>query len=151
MAGDLRRTRENQTMELNAFESKILDALLDGADPVLEALRDQLKTAHVTQRDRTRVGEFLYLRVPEQTPRVVPSRFHLEDVTFDLEGKQRRGRGVLFVDDGHLQMLLCYLYRGSWPEDARLSHFRYYSQTPQRDLQGLKKLLRSRKEFGRES
>jgi hypothetical protein len=113
-----------QPMEaVTDLERAVLLRFLEGDDPVLRALRDQLAVAEVREREFTGVGFFTYfLRHPGIHPVSLPDGVLNPPLVGDVELQAenlRYGVGfVLFVKDGLLHFLEGYTKGGEpWPDD----------------------------------
>lgn len=124
--------------ELSHLEQAVLHALLDGAHPALEALRDQLHGLSVVHRIATptsfstvlRPGRGA-LRAPIASPRVV-----LDDVHADVPGLPGGAAFALFVEDGWIVRLEGSTFADErWPDD--LAGFTLHPDDPERDLSDL--------------
>lgn len=105
-----------------------MDYLLRGDHPVLATLRDQFAGATVAAREFTGVGFFTRFDVPLTAPRLPsPQRLVLSDVHAEVSGLQHGAGFALFVKNGALDMLECFIYEDAWPPDARLLRV-YYVQ-----------------------
>jgi hypothetical protein len=96
--------------------------LLDGADDRLTILRSQLNSATVGRREMSGVGFFTYLSIPVNSPRLVPGpkRMVIRDVYAEVTGLQHPAGFLLFVNDGALNFLECFIVDDRWPETATL-------------------------------
>jgi len=115
----------------NALERAVLEKLLHGDAPMLEALRAQARSARVS-RETTGVGFFLTFELPPDVPVVERVDFELGDVHAVLEGLERGAGFVLFVRDGRLSMLEGFSYDEPWPDAP--SHFALSYQREPRTL-----------------
>jgi hypothetical protein len=130
--------------EINEIERRLLDALLDGDDPILNSLRIQLAEAKIESRELSGSGFFLNFPIPNSVPKVEPGGIIIGDVYFDLEGIENGGGAIIFVKNGYLSMLEAYLNSDeNWPDQPHLSRLSYDSNP--RDLAGL---LRKPQYFG---
>jgi hypothetical protein len=131
---------------VNEIEQQALDFLLRGEHPTLAVLRDQAAAAYVAKRDFTGVGFFTHFDVPSTAARL-PSRGRIviSDVHAEVVGLQHGAGLVLFIDNGTLHTLECFIYDDAWPVEAKLirlyyvrprdSHSGALIETPVRDLQ----------------
>ncbi len=111
---------------MRKFEITILDLFLAGDDPVLACLREQLAAAHVARRERTEVGFFTHLSVPDSAGRVpAASDFVMDDVAAELGGTYRVVRFLLSVREGSLDFLEGLVLGTEWPEEAVLRRAYY--------------------------
>jgi hypothetical protein len=117
---------ESEPHELTLSERTILDWLLRGDEPQLEALREQVLQGSVRDRTYTGVGFFTHFSVPPSVRRTEPAAFDLSDVAIELAGLEHGAGVVLFVANGALDVLECYTFGGeAWPEDAQITQVHY--------------------------
>lgn len=103
--------------ELSQFEKEILDAILEGDHPVLEVLRQQVRTCRVRKREFTGAGFYTWLTVPPDAPQTSPSgTFTLSGAHAELAGLDHGAGFVLFVTNGILDNLEGFSYDEPWPE-----------------------------------
>ena len=57
-------------LQFSSLESKVLDLLLAGEDPVLTVLQDQLASARIQSREFTGVGFYLDFEIPTNSKRI---------------------------------------------------------------------------------
>ncbi len=129
--------------ELSLFENEVFQWLINGDDPVLEALRHQFNSAQVKLREYTGVGLFINLIVQKNNKGVdvlfgVKPNFCFGDVRTFI-GIQNQELGfLLWITDGYLDFLEAYTYGDvEWPED--LSNFKISYIRGNRDIQYLRK------------
>jgi hypothetical protein len=132
------------------LENEIMRMLLDGDDPVLEALRAQRQAAIVTSREYSGVGFFTSLNVPKKhILKEGLMDFELGDVYARLQGLEHEVGFVLFVRGGRLDFLEGYTHGDDdWPESPQLVEAYYlYDEPPpgpgnvrcaQRDMEQLR-------------
>ena len=126
--------------KFNQFEITLLKMLLDGDIPGLKILRNQFENALPTVREYSGVGVFTNIKVLNNSERINKDEFHIGDVYFDLEGINHGGGAILFIKNGQIELLECYLNAGEkWPEDINLKRI-YYDKNP-RDLEYIGKIL----------
>jgi hypothetical protein len=104
-------------LQLTAFERAAIATILKPSHPVMDALREQLATCHVTDREFTGTGFFTGLHVPayvSDAP-VTRDRLHLGEVAASLTGVEHAGF-VLWVARGRLEMLEGFSYGEPWPD-----------------------------------
>lgn len=123
-----------ETTTLNELESLVLERLLDGDDPVLRVLRQQLENCPVFERELTGAGFFLRFRFDNDVQRVTPGDFHFGDVSAEIEGLRYGAGFVLFVKQGLLDSLEGYSYEEPWPAKIARLHVQYTSDE-NRDLE----------------
>ena len=129
-------------VELSPLERELMDALLDGDDPVLGVLRDQLCQSRVVSRDYTGSGFFTYFSVSDSAQLAQADAMQLGDVWFGLQGRPEGGDALLWVANGVLHSLEVIAHDGDWPEDAALDGVHYFSEP--RDIQAMQGDLSSR-------
>jgi hypothetical protein len=108
------------------MEWQIMDLILRGEHPILALLRKQLAVATVSKRDFTGVGFFTYFDVAASAPRLPHlRRVIINDVHADVSGLRHGAGFALFVENGVLHNLECFIYEEAWPTDARLLRVYY--------------------------
>lgn len=153
LALDVRLGETGTAAPLDTFEEVVLQALLLGDDPVLAALRDQLRVVQVSERYFSGSGVFTYFAIPEGVAKVDPASFHIGDLQMEMKGSEVPAEAMLFVRKGRLDSLECYTYSNRWPEQPEitaLGHFgpsvppaRLGELTSQRDLDALRRSWRA--------
>lgn len=113
----------------DAFETRLLDACLDGDDPILAALRAQARVASVDRREHTGDGVRTYFEVPADCPAVEPEAIHFSDVDLDIEGLKDGASVSLWIIRGRLAFLEVMAYDGAWPEAPEVRGLRYLQET----------------------
>jgi hypothetical protein len=98
------------------LEQKLMDQLLQGDHPTLEALRLQYLKAKVVNREFTGVGFFKTFEVSENIPHVTPANITGGNVDIELENLPNGAGCVLFVKNGTLYLLECYTNTDPWPD-----------------------------------
>jgi hypothetical protein len=107
---------------LTDLERAVLLRLLEGDDPVLRALRDQLAAAEVREREFTGAGFFTYFLLragahPVSVPNGVVFPPLVGDVHLEAENLRHGAGFVLFLKDGLLHLLEGYTQGGEpWPD-----------------------------------
>jgi hypothetical protein len=114
----------------------VLEKLLTGELPILEALRAQARIGRVEERSMTGVGFFTTFAVPTEAPPVQGS-FQLGDVLSRIEGLSHGAGFVLWVKNGVLDMLEGYTFDEPWPEQIGDFSLEYIDDR-QKDLQRLR-------------
>jgi hypothetical protein len=106
---------------VNELEKKIMAMLLAGDDPALAVLRSQADAATVASREFSGAGFFTTFKVPENTPRLqgVP-RLVIGDVYATIDGLEHEAGFLLFVADGAIEMLECFIVDPVFPPAPRL-------------------------------
>lgn len=115
-------------MSILPNETQIMNALLDGNDPVLEILRQQFDSSEVNSREFTGVGSFTYFKVSENSPRVDPSSFFISDVHLEIEGTENGASAMLFVRNGVIDFLEVIAVTGKLPEDYIINSVNYLTR-----------------------
>jgi hypothetical protein len=119
--------------------------LLAGDKASLDLLRHQLAVVEVAEREFSGAGSFTYLRVPASAPRLDGrSSLVIGDVYADVTGLKHAVGFLLFVSDGALDMLECFIHDEQWPASSPTLLRAYYVharegsseviETPERDL-----------------
>ncbi len=99
-----------------ALEQTIMELLLSGADPILEALRDQYRLSRVARRMFSGVGFVTDFVVPKDVPSVaVKSLFFLSDVRADLNGAPEAAGFHAQIKNGRLKLLEGFTFADPWP------------------------------------
>jgi hypothetical protein len=127
---------------LTDFERAVMTKLVDGEHPVLRELQKQLELSSVRKREKTGVGFYLYLEVPES---VCMSSLDLKlgDVIADIAELKHGAGFVLYVKNGRLNMLEGYSYDEPWP-DSISKYSVKYENGDQRDWMELEQTLKMR-------
>lgn len=106
---------------LNEIETRALEMLLAGQDHRLAVLRSQLSEAVVTRREATGAGLFTHLSVPAHLPRVRSNnRVVIGDLYSEIIGLRHPAGFLLFVTDGRMDFLECFIVDDRWPETTTL-------------------------------
>ncbi|MBS1910946.1 MAG: hypothetical protein JST22_03075 [Bacteroidetes bacterium] len=113
--------------------------LLEGDEPAIATLRQQLDACRVESRELTGAGFYVKFAVPNFAPRISGNKsFNFGDVSADIDGLASGAGFVLFVKDGALDMLEGYSYDEPWPTEIK--NFRLsYTTGIARDWQSLRK------------
>jgi hypothetical protein len=118
-------------MELNDLEKAVLEKLLEGSHPVLEALRRQLPGLSVEKRQQTGAGFYTEFAKGSAAPVLLTGRkIRFGDVQASIDSLKLGAGFVLFVDDGLIHMLEGYSYEEPWPET--IGNFVLTYSTPDR-------------------
>jgi hypothetical protein len=125
--------------ELTELERAVLDKLLSGEHPVLNALRPQLEECRASSRKMTGCGFFTHLDVGD-TRAAGDVKLIFGDVSAEIEGMAHGAGFVLFVEHGRLSMLEGYSYDDPWP-DTITSYALEYDTGDKRDWTALRKVL----------
>jgi hypothetical protein len=114
--------------------------LLDGDITSLKILRNQFINSKPTEREYSGSGTFTTISVSNNSERIIKNKVTYGDVYFELKGIKHGGGAILFIENGYLTMLECYLNADEeWPEAIKPTKI-FYDSNP-RDLTYLKKLL----------
>jgi hypothetical protein len=118
---------------MNEIERKALEMLLAGDHPSLAVLREQLALADVAGRRFSGVGFFTELRVPPSARRLddVP-RLIIHDVYAEVSGLEHPVGFLLFITDGVLDTLECFIHDDQWPSSPPSLVRAYYVRTGER-------------------
>ena len=123
---------------LTRLEKEVLECLIDGDDPILSTLREQLAVCRIKDREWTGVGFYTKLVVPATAPRLESTPdFNLGDVLADIDSLELPAGFLLCVRNGALYMLEGYAFDGSWPEQVSAFRLSYMRET--RDMVSLRK------------
>jgi len=115
---------------VNEIEQEVLRMLVAGDDASLAVLRRQLAFAEVESRDFSGVGFFTQLRVPESTPRLDGRpRLIIGDVYAEVSGLEHAVGFLLFISEGALDMLECFIHDDRWPTSSPTLLRAYYVHT----------------------
>lgn len=115
------------------FEAAIMELLLAGDDPVLDALRAQYEASSVKKRMFSGVGLMANFDVPMDLPTADgKSLFFLSDGCADINGSKAIAGFQVQVKSGRIKTLEAYTYSDPWP--AQIFSFdvfyRYPASTP---------------------
>ena len=131
---------------MNEVERQALAMLLSGEHPVLHVLRGQLAAAAVAKREMTGVGFFTHFEVPTLAPRLdPPGRMVIGDVYAEIVGLEHDAGFLLFVEEGVIKTLECFIVDYALPEPAKIRRIYHVHpatqgsaelvETPVRDLE----------------
>ena len=124
--------------ELNKLERSVLNKLLAGDHPVLEALRHQLLIFPVKSRKLTGVGFFTHF-VVDQGLAAAPTRakrLWFGDVNAEVPSLAHGIGFLILITDGYLDMLEAYTYDEPWP--VSVDEFTLSYTGGSRDIESLK-------------
>ena len=113
-------------MTLEEFERQVMEGLLAGDDPLLEALRRQYAEATVRDRETTAAGFITRFDVPDSVPPIERKLLHLDDLQIQLAGVATPADTSVHVHNGRLRSLECFVYDGSFPEAPEIEAAWYY-------------------------
>src|ERR1700760_4770705 len=116
-------------MAMNDLEPAVLNLLVAGKHPILDALRGQLPKLSVSTRNLTGVGFFTTFDRPQTDPSTPAVNLVFGDVEASFAGLSHGAGFVLFVESGKLHMLEGYTYDEKWPASARSFTLRYLDPT----------------------
>jgi hypothetical protein len=111
---------------LDELERDLLHTLLEGDDPVLAVLRQQLESSTRQEREMSGVGFFRRFAIAaEVAPLKGRPSFTFGDIQAEINGLARGAGFLLFVAKGFLDFLEAYTYDEGWPAcitGYRISH-----------------------------
>jgi len=113
--------------DLSQLEFDVLDKLLAGEDPIVIALRKQLRVARVKSRELTGVGFYTEIELPRDVE-PAPMRsgaVKFGDVVADVPGLRGGVGFLLFICDGRIEMLEGYTYEEPWPSQIDSYRLKY--------------------------
>ena len=116
--------------EIEPIEHQVMEMLLAGDHPTLEATRRQFAHCIVVEREFTGAGFFTTFDVQDTVAPLEPrSRIVLDDVCADVDGLDYGCGFILFVDDGLIGMLECHLWGDdAFPDNPRYNQLYYVHQ-----------------------
>jgi hypothetical protein len=123
------------------FEKKIMEMLLAGDDPVLQALRNQYHNSTPERMEFTGAGFYTMFKVSVDTPPLASRKsFEINDINASF-GEIREAFGfIIFVREGYLSMLEGYtLASDVWPDDYSSVVPVYNGPRGNRDFEKLRK------------
>jgi hypothetical protein len=131
-------------ISFSPLERQVLKLLLNGDDPMLNSLRQQLCSSRNLSRQFSGVGYYLRFDVPKQKvknvmPSNVKSSFCFGDVNGNITiGDYQQMIGfLLWVENGYLNQLEVYTYGGEkWPD--KFDEFQLSYMDDPRDLDSLR-------------
>lgn len=126
----------DEVKELTDLERAVLEKGLSGNYLLFEELRKQLPSCRVSGREHSGQGFFAYLVVPP--PLWLDRRlgFDISDVQGEIPGLWFGAGFVIYIREGHLDLLEGYTYDEPWPDEV--CGFRLkYSGTDTRDWSAL--------------
>ncbi|NWJ40973.1 MAG: hypothetical protein HXX12_08370 [Geothrix sp.] len=114
--------------EWDDFENLILAKIVEGNDPLLGLLKDQINNIVNRERKTTGVGFFTKLEISMKSP--IPSLlkgkdFVISDVIVQMNGLESGAGFNLFVTDGVLDTLEGYTFQESWPDILQIIKIDY--------------------------
>lgn len=120
----------NEEMQPNELETRVMEQLLEGDDPVRKILNTQWRNCSIRNREYSGRGFFLDFDVPAGLPKVTEKE-NLEisidknglDIVAYIPGVEHGIGFILFVRDGEISFLEGFTYAGEdWP--GTISGFR---------------------------
>jgi hypothetical protein len=116
------------------LEWQVLAKFLEGEEPALAVLRQQLGHLVVTSRESSSAGFFTHFRIAGEAPGLTPAvSSQLNDVFFRTPKLKNGGGVVLWIAKGYLEMLEGYTFDEPWAEP--MTEFSlYYFDDDRRDL-----------------
>ena len=139
-------------MTMTDLETIVLQMLLAGDHPALTILRQQLSASEVSSREYTGVGFFTHFSVSSNAPILAqPTHLRIGDVYATIAGLQHEAGFILYIREGRLHFLECFIVDKHWPKNAKLVEAFYRShefpgsptlvRSTQRDFQNLYQVL----------
>jgi hypothetical protein len=126
---------------MTLLEKEVMKLLLDGADPALAVLRQQLEYIKVAKRENTGVGFYTKFTIQERAPRLGEGKsFKFGDVVAEIEGLKHGAGFLLFITDGALDELEGYCYDEAWPKEVIGFKLAYFGGS-ERDMKSLKDII----------
>ena len=125
-------------LTMTDFERAVLQKLLTGDHPILNALSAQVAASRIGKREFTGVGFFTTFELSAGAPRapLPPGRIAFGDVIAEIQGLKHGAGFVLFIENGYIDFLEGYTYDEPWPE--RITDFQLkYMGGELRDLSSL--------------
>ena len=119
---------------LTSLEQRVLEAILRGDHPVLDALREQAASCRAAGREWTGAGFYTKLEVPSLASSLRGSA-RIGGVFADVEGLRDGAGFVVLVEDGRLALLEGFSYDEPWPQTVRSFQVHYRDTEP--DLSAL--------------
>ena len=107
---------------IEGFAGSVLEVLLAGDDPVLEALRAQAASASVRTSESSDYGMLIDLWVPDEAGSLdVEHRFAIDDMFGRVEGVEGEVGFQLHVVRGRLKTIEAWVSSPGWPPEPALS------------------------------
>jgi len=130
--------------DLTQLEQELMKMLLDGDDPVLVVLREQLRVATVLERKMTGAGFYTDFSVSPIAPRCVEHlSFEIADLIARLKGAEHGAGFVLFIREGQLKMLEGFTFDEPWPD--QITEYKLSYVKGQRDWNEVRQKLHGTK------
>lgn len=121
-------------LTLSRFELSVIELLLAADHPVAEALRAQLQTVSVKDRQVSTAGFFTNLKVGPTPPAPTSRRLIIDGVEAAIPGLEYGAGFILWVENGMLETLEGYTYDEPWLGHVDEFELRYPTE---RDLEAL--------------
>jgi len=123
------------------LETEVMKLLLQGDDPTLQVLRDQLRLAEVASREFSGVGFFTQFKFKGPVKLIPRGRaLKIGDVEAEIEGLMHGAGFLLYIENGALHMLEGYSYDEEWP--LHIGNFKVsYDTGHVRDMAALREKL----------
>ena len=118
-------------------ENQIINAILEGNDPILETLREQYKSSKVVSREYTGVGSFTQFEVSDLAPHVKPKGFVISDIHLEVKGTENGVSAMLFIKNGVIDFLEIITTTGNLPEDFVIESIYYFKRKENNSFQNL--------------
>jgi len=113
---------ETLSKNLTSFEKTIIDALLEGNDPNLSLIKQQLQNIESLERTFTGVGFFIDFQIhPSKIYKLTVNVKPFGDVIAELKGLKYGVGFVLFFKDGYISTLEGYTHSEDWPETPKIT------------------------------
>lgn len=127
----------NKSLEI--LEKTVMEMLLRGDSQTLEILRSQWNKSKIERVDFSGAGFFVTYNLPSDIPTLGENvKFSFGDVYTELEGLESPAGYVLFVENGKIKTLECYITDAAFPKSVELKKIYYFGQK-ERDYESLKK------------
>jgi len=130
--------------DFNSLEKWVLEFLLAGEDPVLDALRKQITNAKLESREFTGVGFFTNIKINKDLAlKNCKQSFEIGDVYAESKYNEHGIGLVLFIREGLIDWLEGFVYIDKWPDETNDIVIHYVNaegnQINKRDLKTLRK------------
>lgn len=120
------------TRKPTPFEDQVMNWLLCGEDPVLQAILKQYQQVINMRREFSGYGFYLYFETPKNLVAIhdyipVKPDFCFGDVEAIFPSLENGAGFLLWVKKGIIDMLEAYTYDETWPEKITTFQLRYVS------------------------
>lgn len=113
------------------FAGEVLEQMLDGDHPVLEALRAQVATAEVRSAETSEFGTLIDLWVSDDAAQLdVEHRFAIDDLFGRVEDVEGEVGFQLHVVRGRLKTIEAWVSSPGWPSEPALVESWYVAYDP---------------------